>query len=306
MNILKDKSFRLSIIISLIFLSIGFALLHFGLIAYGWAFFVLLPIVLGITIGALPNKKWAIYGGIISFLIFILLLLFGKVEGFVCVLMALLIIIPLIFIGYIGSHLIDRYRVIKQNGNLKVIIFPFIVFLLIAPIEKYYLKDKKEFIAVRTEIILPYTPMQVYDAIKSVDTLDAEKPWLMKIDLPVPEKCILEKEEVGGLRTCYFTGGKIVERITALKKSEILKMDVIDYKLTGRKWLGFKEAIYLFECLKNNQTKLTRITTYTSELYPRFYWQPLEKLGIQQEHEYVFNNLKKDLSRHPKIISYHK
>jgi hypothetical protein len=66
--------------------------------------------------------------------------------------------------------------------------------------------------------------------------------------------------------------------------------------LTGRKWLGFKEAIYRFEQVAANQTKLTRITTYTSELRPRAYWQPLEELGIQQEHDYVFRNLQKDLN----------
>lgn len=42
---------------------------------------------------------------------------------------------------------------------------------------------------------------------------------------------------------------------------------------------------------------MARITTYTSELYPRFYWQPLEKLGIEQEHTYVFSNLQQDLKR---------
>lgn len=41
--------------------------------------------------------------------------------------------------------------------------------------------------------------------------------------------------------------------------------------------------------------KLTRITTYTSVLTPRFYWEPLEKIGIEQEHDYVFDNLKRDL-----------
>ena len=72
-------------------------------------------------------------------------------------------------------------------------------------------------------------------------------------------------------------------------------MDVIDYNLIGRKWLGFKEAIYYFEPVGNNSSKLSRITTYTSVLTPRFYWQPMEKLGIEQEHDYVFNNLEKDL-----------
>jgi hypothetical protein len=72
-------------------------------------------------------------------------------------------------------------------------------------------------------------------------------------------------------------------------------MDVIDYNLIGREWLGFKEAIYYFEATGNNCCKLTRITTYTSVLTPRFYWEPMEKLGIKQEHDYVFNNLEKDL-----------
>ena len=72
-------------------------------------------------------------------------------------------------------------------------------------------------------------------------------------------------------------------------------MDVIDYQLTGRKWFEFKEAIYTFEELKNGNCKMTRITTYSSKLYPRLYWQPLEKIGIEQEHDYVLKNLVKDL-----------
>lgn len=88
-----------------------------------------------------------------------------------------------------------------------------------------------------------------------------------------------------------------MERITALERGKVLKMDVIDYKLVGRSWLGFKEAIYYFDKVGEDKCKLTRITTYTSVLKPRFYWQPLEKLGIRQEHDYVFSNLLKDLTK---------
>ncbi|MDP1815636.1 MAG: polyketide cyclase, partial [Leadbetterella sp.] len=117
--------------------------------------------------------------------------------------------------------------------------------------------------------------------------------------------CILEKEEVGALRTCYFKGGRlsnadfgggtITEKVTKIERGKVLKMDVIDYNLIGRKWIGFKEAIYYFEKVGENACKLTRVTTYTSVLTPRFYWQPMEEIGIQQEHDYVFNNLTKDL-----------
>jgi hypothetical protein len=74
-------------------------------------------------------------------------------------------------------------------------------------------------------------------------------------------------------------------------------MDVIDYNMVGRNWIGFKEAIYYFDKVGKNSCKLTRVTTYTSELTPRFYWEPLEKLGIEQEHAYVLDNLANDLKR---------
>ena len=186
-----------------------------------------------------------------------------------------------------------------------MLLLPIIPFLIGGPVEHFFKTDKENVVEVKTERVFLYSPEKVFDAIKSVDTLDAQKPFLMQFDLPIPIKCVLEKEEVGALRTCHFKGGRlsnadfgggtIVEKITAIERGKILKMDVIDYNLIGRKWLGFKEAIYYFEKIGDSNCKLTRITTYTSVLTPRFYWQPMEKLGIKQEHDYVFNNLEKDL-----------
>ena len=306
-EILRDRSFRLSIILTLIFLGTGIAFLFFGLVDYSWVLFVLLPIVLGISIGAMPNKKYILSAALISTAIILICLVIPGLSGLICIVMALALIAPFIFLGYVISHLGKRYRQIKDTNRLSVLILPIIPFLIAAPTEHFLKKEKEVIIEVKTEQIYSYTPEQVYDAIKSVDTLDAAKPFLMSFDLPVPIKCVLEKEEVGGLRTCYFKGGNfsnadfgggtIVEKITELERGKVLKMDVIDYNLIGRKWLGFKQAIYYFDKLSNGNCKLTRLTTYTSVLTPRFYWEPMEKLGIQQEHDYVFNNLKKDLEK---------
>jgi hypothetical protein len=306
-EILKDRSFQLSIILTLIFLGTGIAFLFLGLVDYSWVLFVLLPIVLGISIGAMPNKKYILWAALISAAIILICLVIPGLSGLICIVMALALVAPFIFLGYVISHLVKRYKQIKGTNRLSVLVLPLIPFLIAAPTEHFIKKDKEVIIEVKTEQVFHYTPEQVYDAIKSVDTLDAEKPFLMIFDLPVPTKCVLEKEEVGGIRTCYFRGGNfsnadfgggtIVEKITELERGKILKMDVTDYNLIGRKWLGFKQAIYYFDKVGEHSCKLTRVTTYTSVLTPRFYWEPMEKLGIKQEHDYVFNNLTKDLEK---------
>lgn len=291
-----NKRFFTALLITLVFLTFGFSLLHFQFIDYGPTFFVFLPFALGYIFGKSTIKKVSLWGLVIAFIIFFVLLLIGGLEGMVCILMAMPLIIIAIALGMVLNHLSKKLRKKDEEDNLiKSSILPFLLFLAFAFIEKELIKDEPFVMEVKSEITLPYSAMEVYEAIKSVDTLKAEKPFLMKLDLPIPLKCVLEKEEVGGIRICYFEGGQIIEKITQLEKGKILKMDVIDYQLTGRKWLGFQEAIYLFDDLGNGKSKLTRITTYTSELLPRFYWQPLEVIGIEQEHDYVFSNLKRDL-----------
>ena len=39
------------------------------------------------------------------------------------------------------------------------------------------------------------------------------------------------------------------------------------------------------------QTRLTRYTTISSRLYPRWYWRPLERWGVTSEHDYVMSNI---------------
>jgi hypothetical protein len=306
-RILKDKSFRLSIIITFIFLGTGIAFLFLGLADYNWVLFILLPVVLGFSIGAMPNKRYTLLGTLISTLITLMAIFIPGLSGLFCIVMALVIIVPLIFLGYVIAYLAHRYNEIKSTERLPVLLTPLLLFLIAAPAVHYFKSVKEEVIEVKTERVFNYTPEQVYDAIKSVDTLDAEKSFLMYIDLPIPTKCVLEKEEIGGIRTCHFKqgnmtnsdfgSGTITEKITKLERGKILQMDVIDYTLVGRNWLGFKEAIYLFENVGNNHCKMTRVTTYTSALTPRFYWAPIERWGIEQEHEFVFRNIEKDLNR---------
>jgi len=258
-SILKDKSFQRAIILTLIFIGTGIAFLFLEVVEYSWMLFELLPLALGIAVGTLKFRKYALWGAVFTTILILIAIYIPGLSGIICIVMAIGLVLPFIFLGYVIARLVKRYRIIKESNRLSILIIPLVPFLIGAPVQHFLQKDKEAVIAVRTERIFNYSPEQVFDAIKSVDTLDAEKPFLLQLDLPIPTKCVLEKEEVGALRTCYFKGGrlsnadfgggKIVERVTEFERGTVLKMDVVDYHLIGRKWLGFKEANYYFELL---------------------------------------------------------
>src|SRR4051812_23235453 len=117
-RILRDRSFRLSFILTFIFLLTGFLFLHFGLANYGWWLFVLLPVVLGLSLGALPNKRLVWIGLILCLIVFLIGLVSAGLEGILCVVMVLPIVLPLIFLGAVLTHLADRYRLLKTTDKL--------------------------------------------------------------------------------------------------------------------------------------------------------------------------------------------
>jgi hypothetical protein len=191
-KILNDRSFQLSILLTIVFLGTGIAFLFLGLVNYSWVLFILLPILLGLSIGAMPNKKYLLWGSLITTVITLVGLYIPGLSGLLCIVMTLPVIVPLIFLGYIISHLLKKYKSLKSTTSLPILLFPLLPFLIVGPTEHLLNPNKKEIVEVRTQQIFNYTPMQVYDAIKSVDTLIADKPYLMQFDLPIPTKCVLE------------------------------------------------------------------------------------------------------------------
>jgi hypothetical protein len=258
-----NRQFLLTSILTIILSSIGFALLHFSLLGYGYTFFILVPLCIGYFLGKKPSwKTSSTFALLVGLVAFFYLLITTQLEGLFCVVTLLPLIIVLVFLGaWLGWGIREILKNKEtENKDLKLSIYPLLVLLFSGTIEHYF-TEKYDYGKVESKIVLPYPKEVVFDYIKSVDTLDTDKPFLLHLGLSVPQKCILEKEEVGANRICYFKEGTIEEKVTEIKRGEILKMDVTKYGLPGRKWLKFQEATYLFEA-KDNGTSLTRISTY--------------------------------------------
>ena len=60
-----------------------------------------------------------------------------------------------------------------------------------------------------TTVTVPATPERTWELIAEMEKLDGPRPFLLRVGLPVPTKCELEKSAVGGTRICYFDQGEI-------------------------------------------------------------------------------------------------
>ncbi|TXF91230.1 polyketide cyclase [Neolewinella aurantiaca] len=278
---------------SAVILSIGFLFLHFGLVNYGTTFFFIFPLAVGFALGTHPKEQRSWLSLSLAAILFFGFLLAGQLEGLICVAMALPIFLLAMWIGYLIRKVTSVRKTKRTQDHLVVSVMPLVVLLALDPIEQMILPEP-EVVTITTSVLLDYPAELVFDQVKAMDKLDAEKPLGIRLGLPSPYRCVLEADTIGAKRHCLFENGSIIAEITRYEKGEVLEMDVVDYSLTGREWFRFVDATYTF-ARENGQTKITRTSSYKSLLNPRIYWEPLEGWGIEQEHQFVLASLRKNL-----------
>jgi hypothetical protein len=213
----------------------------------------------------------------------------------VCVLMSAPIIGGGLTLGALLGYLVRRYVIDKSS-------IPRVLSLLLISVLPIFLMgansiEEPSRRVPRAEIFtsvlaLNAPPEEVWNAIKTMDRVNGHKGFLMRIGLPVPVSCSIDKEGVGGKRTCYFESGYIEERITEWNPPRSMKLEITSWDVPGRPWLDFKDASYEFH-EENGQTVMTRTTTIVSRLLPVWYWRQFEEIGVKTEHEYLFESVKK-------------
>ena len=103
------------------------------------------------------------------------------------------------------------------------------------------------------------------------------------------------------IRTCHFDQGIIRERISIWEPPHRLVLAITEVTLPGRDWLQFIDASYELGATSSGETRVRRTTKLGSVLRPRFYWEPLEALATEVEHEYLLNALGTKLGDLPAV-----
>jgi hypothetical protein len=272
---------------------VGFFFSQVGTNGMGALIFCFFPITAGFIIGFLTRAaKAAGISALIALLGSLLLLIAAGKEGPLCALMAFGFLA--VTIGS-GALLGLAVRIMVKPGRSQNMTIG--MFMLVAPPLLFFAKqlekpllDRARIETVVNTIWVPDTIDHTWADIQSMDSIHGPKPWLMRVGLPIPQRCTLEKTALGARRTCYFDKGYIEETVTEWKPPYSMVLRIDRTHMPGRHWLGFETASYHLEA-KGSGTQLTRATVISSHLYPAWYWRPLERLGVASEHKYLLQDV---------------
>jgi hypothetical protein len=260
----------------------------------GSAMFLVAPIAAGLTIGLIAKRPDStIAAGLVAVLCTLVILIAMGREGVLCAILALPIIVAGLAIGVLIAWLIHRF--LRKRGANQNITTGFL--LLIGPllifagerIERPMLAFPRSE-SVQTTVVVNNSLQNVWQDLLSIDNVRAEKPFLMYVGLPIPERCTTRGSGVGAKRTCFFNVGYIEETVTAWNPPYDMALAIDRTHMPGRHWLAFEEAEYQLRT-QGPMTVLTRTTAFTSRLHPAWYWRPLERLGVESEHRYILQDI---------------
>ena len=279
------KKFRFKllagVLVAILFEIGGYLLLREDQAAFGSAMFIAVPLVMGLAIALFTETKKANHlehcrdagsGNWVFDLV--------NWEGWICCVLASPILVVVAVAGALIGHDL-RLWLLRKNikGISKFLMLGLAVIFLVGAkgVEKPYLHPRMEIF--NSSVIVPVTPERAWDLIKSMEKVETHKPLLLAMGLPIPQACTLDKEAVGGKRVCYFDQGIITQEITEWNPPHFMKTKITGSTLPGRHWLTFVNASYEF-VPQGDQTLVTRTTTISSRLYPRWYWRQFEEYGV--------------------------
>ena len=263
----------------------------------GTVLFFFLPFVTGFATAIVTQGKEVIFASLwIGAIGCTAALLISGKEGWVCVLMSLPVITFSLALGAIFGTLARQFLISAGAKHLVLLLTVGVLpFFLIAAKKIEEPSRRTPRAETITNTLITDAPRElVWNQLKTFDRIEGTKGLLMRIGLPVPVSCTMSGEGVGATRTCYFEQGHIEERVTEWNPPTSMKLEITEFDVPGRPWLSFQDASYELTT-ENGRTVLNRKTTIVSRLSPAWYWRPLEKIGVETEHEYLFEEVKRKI-----------
>jgi hypothetical protein len=275
---------------------------------YGWALFVLLPVLMGMEAAMLRGRgrratlRESLAAAALSLGILGGLLVGVAAEGVICLLMAAPLAIPLAILGGLAGYALQSKPVTRHP----------VTFLLLAGIMPYgatverALQPPADVFMTTTSIEFQAPPERVWQTILQPASLAPPSQWLFRAGVAYPRASHIEGMGPSATRYCDFSTGKLVEPVLIWNNLRQLRFRVASNPLPMEEWTpyarihpphldGFlvsRQGEFRLTPLPGGGTRLEATTWYQHHLWPAPYWRWWSDSIIHQVHGMVLENIR--------------
>lgn len=274
---------------------------------YGATLFFGTPLLMGACTGFVYNRphaqSWGATLGVACWLILAaggILLLFA-LEGLICLVMAVPLVLPLGLIGAVlGKAIADSTATGARHMLPLVLTLP-----ALAGAETLYHPAPESVVLTSVEIVAP--PDVVWRHVVAFPDLSPPDDWFFRCGIACPLRARIVGRGVGAVRHCEFTTGDFVEPITAWDEPRRLAFDVTEQPAPMAELSPYRHVHpphmqhptlrshrgeFRLVPLPGGRTRLEGRTWYTFEMFPQGYWTLWSDLSIHRIHRRVLDHIR--------------
>ena len=276
---------------------------------YGWGLFLGLPFVAGFLGAFIHSAREprsltdsvmvALLAGVVGALGFLAL----AIEGFVCLIMAAPLVVPMAVMGALLGHVIAPARVRQAAGQM------FCAGLLAVPLMltgERLMDAPAPLLEVRSSVKVAAPPERVWRHVIAFAELPPPTEWLFRLGIAYPQRAEMFGTGPGAIRHCVFSTGPFVEPIEVWEAPRLLRFGVTKNPPPMQEWTPYKEVHpphlegflasergqFRLIALPDGGTRLEGTTWYRHNMWPVSYWQTWSDYIIHHIHLRVLRHIK--------------
>lgn len=289
---IKARTAALTVIVPVLVGSLLFRLLIWGELEHTSLVFIGVPALMAILVAFMPTPKSAT--GLILKVMTLALLISGVAfgEAFVCILFAA----PLFFlVGIVVGQLIDISRRRRPNRLDLRLLFLMGVLLTPASLEGVLAGFEFERDEVITVVrLVNASSDQIAATLADEPRFDRPLPLFLRLGFPTPGATSGSGLRPGASRRIEFLHGHHPGMLTlTIVRSEPGRVSFIASDDTSyiTHWLSWQSADVAWREITADQTEVQWTLRYRRRLDPAWYFEPLERYGVEQAGGYLIDTL---------------
>ena len=279
---------------------------------YGMWLFLLTPFFTGASTAFIFNRSSevsaprtvaVVLGTVLTAGLFLLVL---PIEGAICLLMMLPLIILLALLG----ALVGRGAAQRQSLRPPGAAFMLLAIPLTAAVEPPTGRALHE---VQSAVVINASPDQVWPHVIAFREIPEPTDWLFRSGIAYPIRARIDGTGVGAIRYCEFSTGPFVEPITRWEPGRRLSFNVVASPAPMHElspyphlspphlhgYLRSQRGEFRLVDLGDGRTRVEGSTWYQIEMAPEAYWRIISDALIHRIHQRVLDHIKLEVEQGP-------